>query len=189
MDSICDSIFYAAGIEKLQAACARIAPTKVGNAGITLGFNLPARLIIHTATPVFRGGKHGEAELLKACYINSLTLAIQHKCKSIAFPLLSTGIYAFPSKDIFRIATAAIRGFLAEHEIDVRLIVPGKAFLPIGARLLSFVDDHIKKRAGYALSDSQMSDVVIRHFITNKQYDIFEINEALFYYDQQLLGG
>lgn len=118
---VCGAIFKAAGAAELQAACDKLAPIKTGEAVITPGFGLPATYVIHTAGPVYRGGSHGEAELLRACYINSLKLAAQHSCESIAFPLISSGIYSYPKEEALRIATDAIHDFLAGHERDVYL--------------------------------------------------------------------
>lgn len=89
---VCGAIFRAAGVEKLQAACNGLGPIETGQAVITDGFHLPAKYIIHTAGPIYQGGNHGEEALLRACYMNSLQLAKEHGCKSIAFPLISSGI-------------------------------------------------------------------------------------------------
>jgi O-acetyl-ADP-ribose deacetylase (regulator of RNase III) len=92
---VCGAIFAAAGADRLQAACNDHAPIKTGEAVITKGFALPAKFIIHTAGPIYNDGLSGEA-LLRACYKNSLELAVQHGCASVAFPLISSGIYGYP---------------------------------------------------------------------------------------------
>ena len=89
---VCGSIFNAAGADRLQAACNNYAPIKTGEAVITQGFDLPAKFIIHAVGPVYRGGNQGEEALLHSCYTNSLDLAVQYDCKSIAFPLISSEI-------------------------------------------------------------------------------------------------
>ncbi len=96
---VCGAIFQAAGADRLQSACNALAPIKTGEAVITQGFNLPAKYIIHTAGPVWRGGSKGEEAELRSCYINSLNLAAKHKCESIAFPLISSGIYGYPKQE------------------------------------------------------------------------------------------
>jgi O-acetyl-ADP-ribose deacetylase (regulator of RNase III) len=314
---VCGAIFNAAGTDRLQNACNALAPIKTSEAVITQGFNLPAKYIIHTAGPVYHGGNQGEETLLRFCYINSLELATKHKCESIAFPLISSGIYGYPKADALRVATAAIRDFLSEHDIDVSLVVFDKEALTVSEELLgaveSYIDEHyveekrirrrelldverdalsdidmaamsmplpmmtdeaiaesvavptgaslddlvgnldepfaatllrlidatgkkdseiynranidrrlfskirsnkhytpskptvlafavaleltldqtedLLERAGFALSHSRKFDVIVEYFIQSRRFDIFEINEVLFSYDQPLLGG
>jgi len=306
---VCGAIFKAAGVGKLQVACDRLSPIKTGEAVITPGFDLQAKQIIHTAGPVYRGGKQGEEEMLRACYLRSLELAEENNCESVAFPLISSGIYGYPKTGALRVATKAIQDYLDEHEMDVYLAVFDKDALTISQALLgnieSYIDEHylderqdiyrqrklldversaisaevvaqelsmpmpaqekaaglnniingldepfsstllwlidnkgktdaevykranidrklfskirtvknympgkrtvlalaialeltlvetenLLKQAGYALSPSQKFDVIIEYFIAGGRYDIFEINEVLFHYDQPLLGG
>jgi O-acetyl-ADP-ribose deacetylase (regulator of RNase III) len=120
---VCGAIFKAAGAAELQSACNRLAPIETGEAVITPGFNLPAKYIIHTPGPIYRGGAHGEEALLRACYTNALTLALEHGCESIAFPLISSGIYGYPKEEALRTATDAIREFLDGHDMAVFLAV------------------------------------------------------------------
>jgi len=122
---VCGAIFRAAGADKMQAACDRLAPIKTGEAVITPGFGLPARYVIHTAGPVYRDGRHGEEALLRACYLNSLKLAAEHGCRSVAFPLISAGIYGYPKQEAMAVAERAIRDFLERHEMDVYLALWG----------------------------------------------------------------
>ena len=314
---VCGAIFNAAGAERLQNACDSLAPIKTGEAVITQGFNLPAKYIIHAAGPVYRDGKQGEETLLRACYANSLELAVKYNCESIAFPLISSGIYGYPKADALRVATTVIRDYLSEHDIDVSLVVFDKAAFEISEELLgaveSYIDEHyveerqvrrrglldverealsdmemleasmplpmmaketlleskletvgasledlvgnldepfsatllrlidttgkkdsdvynranidrrlfskirsnanyapskptvlafavalelsldqtedLLERAGFALSHSRKFDVIVEYFIQSRKYDIYEINEVLFSYDQPLLGG
>jgi len=118
---VCGAIFKAAGIEAMQSACEALSPINIGEAVLTPGFNLSATYVIHTAGPVYRDGKHGEQEKLKACYTNSLNLAKQHHCKRIAFPLISSGIYGYPKEEALKIATDAIQRFLLDCEMEVTL--------------------------------------------------------------------
>ncbi|MFA5635412.1 MAG: macro domain-containing protein [Anaerovoracaceae bacterium] len=305
---VCGAIFKAAGASELQAACDKLAPIQTGDAVITPGFDLPARLVVHTAGPVYRGGKSGEEEQLRSCYLNSLKRAVENKCESIAFPLISSGIYGYPKDAALRVATTAIQDFLGEHDLEVYLAVFDKAAFDVSEKLLgeveSYIDEHyveehksrrrelldieraviaeadlssynapafmrsmtaeatldnltgnldepfsatllrlidakgktdvevykranldrklfskirtgkgympskrtaialavalelslhetddLLERAGYALSHSQKFDVIVEYFIVSRKYDIFEINEVLFKYDQPLLGG
>jgi len=103
------AIHRAAGPE-LLAACRRLGGCPTGEARLTPGFRLPARYVIHTAGPVWQGGGHGEAQLLAACYRNSLTLAERHGLASIAFPAISCGIYGYPAEQAAAIAVAELRG-------------------------------------------------------------------------------
>jgi O-acetyl-ADP-ribose deacetylase (regulator of RNase III) len=122
---VCGAIFRAAGPEKMQAACDKLSPIQTGGAVITDGFSLPAKYVIHTAGPVYQGGNDGEEELLRSCYINSLSLALQHGCKSIAFPLISSGIYGYPKDEALSVSTTAIQDWLKVNEMEVWLVLLG----------------------------------------------------------------
>lgn len=302
---VCGAIFKAAGEEALEAACRELAPIKTGQAVITPGFKLPARYVIHAAGPVYSRIQPGKsARLLRSAYTQSLELALENGCGSIAFPLISSGTYGFPKDKALNVATAAIKAFLSEHEMDVYLAVFDKAAVAVSEKLMGaveryiddkFVDeresrrrllsveresmskasapnlpcaaapmtedkslddligkldepfnttllrlidlkgktdaevykranidrklfskirtgkgympskrtilalaialelslaetDDLLERAGYALSHSQMFDVIVEFFIVSGRYDIFEINQVLFKYDQALLG-
>ena len=112
------AIHRAAGPE-LYKACLKVPEVRpgvrcpTGEARITPGFKLPAKFVIHTVGPVYRDGQHGEPERLAACYRNSLALAAENGCKSIAFPCISTGIYGYPIEDAAKIAVREVREFLA----------------------------------------------------------------------------
>lgn len=104
------AIHRAAGPE-LLAACRPLGGCPTGEARITSGFRLPARWIIHTVGPVWRGGDHNEAALLDRCYRNSLELALAHGISTIAFPAISTGVYGFPKRLAAEIAVRAMREY------------------------------------------------------------------------------
>ena len=312
---VCGAIFAAAGAERLRNACGYLSPIKAGEAVITQGYDLPAKYIIHAVEPVYHDGKQSEEALLRSYYNNSLELAVKYNCESIAFPLFSSGTHGYPKHDALRVATAAIRDFLCEHDISVLLVVSDMAAFDVSEELLgavdSYIDEHyapdeeilrsnlfnvereaspkvdvmeasmfiayetgtadseatpkgaslddlidnldesfsstllrlidvtgkkdsevynranidrrlfskirsnahytpskptvlafaialelnlyqtedLLKRAGFALSHSRKFDVIVEYFIQSKQYNIFEINEVLFSYDQPLLGG
>lgn len=112
------AIHRAAGPELVRASRAQ-APCPTGEARITPGFRLPARHVIHTVGPVWRGGNQGEAELLAACYRNSLALLRQAGGRSIAFPAISTGIYGYPTGPAAHIAVSMIRRALEEGDLKV----------------------------------------------------------------------
>lgn len=311
---VCGAIFKAAGAAQLQAACDKLAPIKTGEAVITSGFDLPAKFVIHAAGPVYRYQNAEQSEkLLRSAYMESLRLAIENNCESIAFPLISSGIYGYPKDEALQVATAAIQDFLINNDIDITLVVFDKSAFTVSRELLdaveSYIDEHyvdthqimrrklldverqaiseaderanifneplleeilapigapaplddlvgnldepfsqmllrlidakgmtdvevykranldrklfskirsnkgympskrtaialavalelsldetddLLERAGYALSHAVKFDVIVEYFITNGKYDVFEINEVLFEYDQPLLGG
>lgn len=303
---VCGAVFQAAGAEQLQVACDALSPIKTGQAVITPGFSLPAKYVIHTAGPVYsRWHKRQSRKLLRSAYIESLKLAEQHGCESIAFPLISSGIYGYPKEEALEVARHSIEEFLTEHEMEVYLAVFDKSAFAVSQTLLgdvkSYIDEHyvelhrvsrrelldveksalyqadapmpmaapmretrkgldeliehldepfsdtllklidakgktdvevykkanidrklfskirtgkgytpkkptilalaialelslaetddLLERAGYALSHASKFDVIVEYFIVNGKYDIFEINEVLFAYDQPLLGN
>ena len=110
---VCGAIFKAAGAEALQAACNKVSPIQMGKAAITPGFSLPAKYVIHAAGPVYRRWDKEESRaLLRSAYQESLRLAEEHGCKSIAFPLISSGIYGYPKDEALEVARTAIEEFL-----------------------------------------------------------------------------
>ena len=115
---VCGAIFDAAGPRELQEACDRLAPIETGEAVITPGFALAAGHIVHTAGPVYRGGGHGEEGQLRACYMNSLDVAFANGCGSIAFPLISSGIFGYPKDEALAVATGAITEWLFSAGTD-----------------------------------------------------------------------
>ena len=123
------AIQRAAGPELLEAcrAVPEVRPgvrCPTGEARITRAFNLPARWVVHTVGPVWRGGDSGEPALLASCYRNSIALAAEHSARSIAFPAISCGVYRFPPRDAARIAVRELSAYLAAHPefLDVRLV-------------------------------------------------------------------
>ncbi len=165
---VCGAIFKAAGVKELQAACNKLSPIQTGEAVITPGFALSAKHIVHTAGPVYRDGQHGEADLLRACYIHSLTVAAENGCESITFPLISSGIFGYPKKNALQMATQAIQDYLAEHDMDVYLAVFDKDAFTISEQLLGgvesyidehYVNEHIDRRRGISLLNVERSEI------------------------------
>ena len=306
------AIHTIAGAE-LDAECRGLAPLGLGQAKLTGGYGLPCKYVIHTSGPVWRGGLVGESIILRSCYIESLKLAVKSGCNSVAFPLISAGVYGYPKDQVLKFAIQTITEFLFDHELTVYLCVFDKESYSFSQKLFSdiqeFINDeyvnehdedyyekleikeesphHVKQQklsapiaqapspyssaenkslneymrsmdkpfayklfewidkrgmtdvecykkanvdkktfskikcnpktykpskqtavafaialeldldqtqdilasAGMTLSRSFVFDKIIRYFIQNKVYDIFEINEALFEFDQVLLGN
>ena len=141
---VCGAIFEAAGPAQLQAACNKVAPIETGGAAITPGFALPAQFVIHAAGPVYCQQDAAESErLLRSAYTESLLLAAENDCASIAFPLISSGIFGYPKADALHIATCAIRDFLETHDMDVYLAIYDQAAFELSEQLLGEVESYI----------------------------------------------
>ena len=295
-------IHRTAGPELLDE-CRTLGGCKTGDAKITKAYRLPCQYVIHTVGPVWNGGSHGERELLVSCYRTSLALAKEHGCETVAFPLISSGIFGYPKDQALRVAVDTIGEFLLHNDMTVYIVIFSRTAYQISSKLFAdiaeYVDDHYvdahtdsqrerlrrmsvlesrtlsadaaaapmavggldsllahldagfsetllklidrsgkkdseiyKKanvdrklfskirnnpdykpskptavafaialelslpetcdliaRAGYALSPSSKFDVIIEYFIMQRDYDIFKINEALFAFDQSLLGA
>ena len=297
------AIHYAAG-PGLLAECKTLGGCKTGNAKITGGYNLPAKYVIHTVGPIYKDGKHGEKALLESCYRESLALAKEYKCETVAFPLISSGVYGYPKDQALKVAVDVISDFLLENEMKAYIVIFDKAAYKISEKLFSdiaeYIDDNyvdrftdyrfestrvsmpiqsfnamdlcnsktlfsgndldaklkqidesfsqmllrkidekgmtdaqcykkanidrklfskirgdvnykpskptaiafaislelsldetedMLKKAGFALSRSNKFDIIIEYFISKGNYNIFEINEVLFAFDQSLLGA
>ncbi len=143
---VCGAIFKAAGFEKLEAACRGIGRCETGGAVITPGFELQAKYIIHAVGPVWQGGSKNEPELLKSCYRSALELAQRHRVRSIAFPLISSGIFGYPKAEALKTAVSAISEFLLEHDMSVYLVVYERGAVVLSEKLLgrirSYIDEH-----------------------------------------------
>lgn len=143
---VCGAIFQAAGVKELTHACEKIGGCPVGQAVITDGFHLPANYVIHTPGPIWKDGSHQESELLKNSYEHSLKLAKKNQCKSIAFPLISTGIYGFPKEEALQIAVSTISHFLLHNDMLVYLVVFDQASFGLSQKLFSsiyeYIDEH-----------------------------------------------
>lgn len=160
---VCGAIFRAAGPADLQAACDRLAPIQTGEAVVTPGFQLPAKYVIHTAGPVYHGGQRGESSQLSACYRNSLLRAVEQHCESIAFPLISSGIYGYPKDQALQIASETIKAFLQDHDLVVYLAIFDQEAFRASQKLLgavaSYMDEHYVAAHTDKSRGSQLLDV------------------------------
>ena len=298
-----DGCIHRAAGPELLAECRTLGGCKTGDAKITKAYRLPCQYVIHTVGPVWNGGKCGEREQLASCYRTSLALAKEHCCETVAFPLISSGIFGYPKDQALRVAVDTIGEFLLHNDMTVYIVIFSRTAYQIGSKLFAdiaeYVDDHyvdahtdsrrdrlrrmsvlegralsagaaaapmavggldsllahldagfsetllklidrsgkkdseiykkanvdrklfskirnnpdykpskataiafaialelnldetrdLVARAGYALSASSKFDVIIEYFIMQRDYDIFKINEALFAFDQSLLGA
>ncbi len=290
------AIHRAAGPELLKE-CRTLGGCKTGQAKLTKGYRLPAKYVIHTVGPVWRGGGCGEKELLISAYRSSLELALAHGCETVAFPLISSGVYGYPKDQALKVAVDTIGDFLLTHDMTVWLVIFDRDAYAIGGKLFAdiaaYIDDryvderadsreqqyrrmmaaapsfcaaeapgsldealsrldesfsqmllrkidergmtdaqcykkanidrklfskirsdvHYKpskptamafavalelpldeardllQKAGFAFSRASKFDIIVEYFIARRNYNIFEINEALFAFDQSLLGG
>lgn len=141
---VCGAIFEAAGARRLQAACNKAAPVRTGGAALTRGFDLPARYVIHAVGPVYDPWHRERCrELLRSAYMESMKIAEKAGCRSIAFPLISSGIYGYPRDEALEVARLAITDYLREHDLDVCLVVYDKASFLLSEALLGQVESYI----------------------------------------------
>ena len=109
-----DGAIHRAAGPGLMAECKTLNGCPTGEARITGGYDLPCRYVIHTPGPIWKGGGHGEVELLASCYRSSLTLAVEHGCRTVAFPAISAGVYGYPLAEAAAIAVNTVRDFAAQ---------------------------------------------------------------------------
>ncbi len=136
------AIHRAAGPELLQE-CRTLGGCPTGQAKITGAYRLPCKYVIHTPGPVWQGGGHGEKELLTSCYRSSLRLAAEHGCETVAFPLISAGVYGYPKDQAIRVASDTIREFLSDHEVTVYLVIYDRSAYVISQTLYDGIRAYI----------------------------------------------
>ena len=149
-----DLAVHTAAGKGLDEECAKLPHLELGHAQITGGYNLPCKYVIHTSGPVWQGGSMGESTILRSCYVESLKLAVKYGCESVAFPLISSGVYGYPKDQVLKFAVQTITDFLFENELTVYLCVFDKRSYTFSQRLfsdiVSFIDD------GYAANKAEM---------------------------------
>ena len=140
------AIYAAAGTDALLHERKKIGEMNVGQAAVTPAFALDAKYIIHTVGPAWVDGKHGEFADLRSCYVNSLNLAQELGCESIAFPLIATGVYGFPKAEALRIAISVFSDFLLNTDMEIILVVFDKESFVISDKVFSDVDSYIDEK-------------------------------------------
>ncbi len=164
-DGVCGAIFAAAGAEALQRECDAIGGCAVGGAVITNGHHLPAKYIIHAVGPIWQGGGENEDALLRRAYKNALNLAKEYGLDSIAFPLISAGIYGYPKDLALKAATRTIGEFLAENDMAVTLVVYDKNAFEISEKLYrsvtKYIEDNFDERDYPETTRCKMADFVV----------------------------
>lgn len=282
-----DGAIHKAAGEKLLEECRGLGGCKTGDAKLTKGYNLLAKYVIHTVGPIWRSGEYGEEKLLRNCYKNSLKIAKDKNLKSIAFPLISSGVYGYPMAGAIDVAISEIKKFLNKNDMKIILVIfnresfvipntslrkeisnilnkenkesvnkgsvnkasidkesidkdainnkptnnfyedlidlteeksislnelykkanideaelekieSNNEYYPSKNILLSFVIafkfslkemETLLEKYGYKISYDKRYDLIIKYFVENRRYDIFEINTVLFAYKENLLG-
>lgn len=141
---VCGALFSAAGFDEMRAACEAIGGCATGDAVATPAFNLPARWCVHAVGPIWRGGRAHEEELLRRCYRSAFARAVELGARSVAFPLISAGIYGFPVERALAIAREEVAAFLRHHdEVALTLVVFERAVVQMGNALVEQVQEYI----------------------------------------------
>ena len=136
---VCEAIFKSAGYDELNRACRKIGHCDTGKAVITPAFQAKAKYIIHAVGPIWYGGTHGEAELLRSCYEESLKLAVANDCHKIVFPVISSGIFGYPKDEAWTIALTACKDFLDAHpdqDLEIVFVARSRELTGIGEKIL-----------------------------------------------------
>ena len=176
-----DSMIHEKAGPQLLEARKKIGNIRPGSAAITDGYQLRSKYVIHTVGPVWRGGIFGEGKILRACYENSLRLALEHGCESIAFPLISTNNYGFPKDKALQIAIAVFSEFLTEHEMHIYLLVFNRSAYKLSEKLFQNVacyidenyvesvekalygaDPEVRRRNMYRRMDAELRSTALR---------------------------
>lgn len=168
------AIHRAAGPQLLEE-CKALHGCKTGEAKITKGYELPSKYVIHTVGPIYQDGHHGEHDLLVSCYRNSLELAKEYHCETVAFPLISAGVYGYPKAEALKVAIDTITQFLLENDMTVYIVVFSRDVFEISSKLFSeieayiddvYVDEHLNRP-----SEAKRRRLQSRYMEKAKAYD------------------
>ena len=158
-----DAMIHQAAGPRLLEARQQIGNIAVGEAAITSAYGLQAMYVIHTVGPVWQDGSSGEEALLYRCYHRCLQLALEHNCRSIAFPLISTGTYGFPRDQALQIAISAFSAFLTEHEMQIYLVVFDRSSFRLSEHLFqgirSYIDDHYVRQYSFPVKGNRRKSI------------------------------
>ena len=166
-------IHRAAGPDLLKE-CRTLGGCETGSAKITKAYRLPCRYVIHAVGPRWRDGNHGERELLVSCYRTSLKLAKQAKCETVAFPLISSGIFGYPKDQALRVAIDTISAFLLENDMTVYIVIFDRAAYKISEKLFSDIAEYIDDR--YVAEHEERYPERLRRLSALEDKDLFRAN-------------
>ena len=158
-----DFAVHTAAGEELDRECEMLAPLSLGEAKISGGYNLPCKYVIHTSGPMWRGGEYGESDILRSCYLNSLALAVENGCSSIAFPLISAGVYQYPKDQVLKFAIQTITEFLFDNELTVYLCVFDRESYSVSQKLFSDISEFIDDEYVDECDDDFLEDTLSRY--------------------------
>ncbi len=140
-----DGAIHRAAGPRLLEECRTLNGCETGQAKITRGYDLPCQYVIHTVGPVWKGGEHGERVLLASCYKNALALAKEYRCETVAFPLISAGVYGYPKAEAMQVAVDEISRFLLDNDMTVYIVVFTRDSVDMAGKLfkevVAYIDD------------------------------------------------